>query len=60
MQSITTKIRANRISRIPKIIDQNPPIKLDTSEVAKVKMAKTNSKMIATTNAMIGEYLGKQ
>jgi hypothetical protein len=59
MQSITTKIRASKISKIPKIIDQNPPIKLDTSEVAKVKTANTNIKMMATTNAIIGEYLGK-
>jgi hypothetical protein len=59
MQSITTKIRANKISKIPKIIDQNPPIKLDTIEVAKVNMAKANKKMMATTNAIIGEYLGK-
>ena len=60
MHSITIRIRANTISRIPKIIDQSPPNKIETSEVANVKMAKAKSKMMATTNAMIGEYLGKQ
>lgn len=57
---MTTKISANRISRIPNKIDQSPPIKLETSEVANERMAKTKIKMIATTNAMTGEYLGKQ
>ncbi len=57
---MTTKISANRISKTPNIMDQSPPNKLETSEVANERMANTKTKMIATTNAMTGEYLGKQ
>ena len=60
MHNITIKIRARRISKTPNTIDQAPPINAETSEVANVKMANVKSIMIATTNEIIGEYLGRQ
>lgn len=60
MHSITIKMSAKRISKIPKMIDQGPPRMVEAKEVAKDKMANTNSKMMAKTKDIMGEYLGKQ
>lgn len=60
MQSMTTKIKANKISKTPNTIDHTEPSNALTIEVAKVNTAKTNNIMIATTNESIGVNLGKQ
>ena len=48
------------MSETPKMIDQTPPRTTDTKDVAKVKIANVNNKMMATTNEMMGANLGKQ
>jgi len=60
IHSMTIRIKARRIKITPNTIDQIPGSKADTIEVAKVKIANANNMTIATTNAMIGEYRGKQ
>lgn len=60
MHNITINIKAKTISNTPNTIDQTPPSNADTKDVAKVKIPKAKSRMIAATNEIIGEYLGRQ
>ena len=59
MQSITIKISANKIKKIPNTIDQRPKIAY-TVGVEKVKTAKTNKNNTARTKVKIGTNLGMQ
>lgn len=60
MQSITIKISANKIKKTPNTIDQRPPKRADTVEVANVNTAKANKNNTARTNVKIGTSLGIQ
>ena len=50
---------AKTINKIPNGIAQ-PPSAYETTELANEKIANTNKSKMATTNEMIGMYLGKQ
>jgi hypothetical protein len=56
---MTVRIIAKTIKKIANGI-VHPPNAYETNEVAKDKIANTNKRMIATTNEIIGMYLGKQ
>jgi hypothetical protein len=60
MQSIISKTIANKMRKTPNMIDQRPPKRAETVDVANVKTAKANKNNTASTNVKIGTSLGMQ
>lgn len=57
--NITVRIIAKTIKKIPNGI-VHPPNEYETTELTNEKIANTNKSKIATTNDIIGMFLGKQ